>query len=202
MSEQLTPAQAKVMAFLEQRDGSGEGAPTLREICEELGYNSTKAAFDHLKALETKGWIKRDPKRARAIHLLHHQQGLPLLGNIAAGLPRDTDMADSHTRVPINASVFGVRHPDRAYVLRVTGDSMLGRNLIDGDLVVVEHGAAPKDDDIVAALIDNQTTLKTLVLKGGRARLKAENPAYPNPDPSWGFEIQGVVRGLLRKVSS
>lgn len=202
MKEDLTAVQASVLEFLEEREDAGQGAPTVREICQRFQYRSTKAAFDHLRALEAKGWITRNPRYprcSRSIRLLRSRRGIPLLGAIPAGSPWESEAA-VETRLPIEPAFFGIKDPRKAFALRVKEDSMLGRNLIDGDLVVIEHGADPKDNDIVAALIDNQTTLKTLVFRDGAARLKAENPLRQAPEPAWGFEIQGVVRGMLREV--
>jgi repressor LexA len=77
---------------------------------------------------------------------------------------------------------------------------MIGRHIVDGDYVVLEHGKTPRPGDVVAALIDNESTLKTFVLEQGRPRLRAENPHYPKLIPAEELVIQGVMVGLLRKV--
>ena len=84
--------------------------------------------------------------------------------------------------------------------LRVAGESMIGRHILDGDIVVLEHGPEPRNGQIVAALIDGDSTLKTFVLKGGKAYLKAENPKYPNLIPAQELMIQGVFRAMIRKA--
>ena len=199
MPEKLTPAQAAVMDFLEDREAAGQGLPTLREICGHFGFRSTKAAFDHLRVLKSKGWISLTPHRSRGIRILRSRSGIPILGAIPAGPAWDVEV-EVEARLPISPAFFRIADPSRAIALRIRGTSMEGRNLIDGDLVVVERGANPKDHDIVAALIDNETTLKTLILQDGHARLRAENPADRDPEPVWGMEVQGVVRGVLRRV--
>jgi repressor LexA len=84
--------------------------------------------------------------------------------------------------------------------LRVTGDSMIGRHILDGDFVVLEHGPEPRTGQIVAALIDGASTLKTFVLKGGKPYLRAENPKYPDLIPAQELMIQGVVKALIRRA--
>ncbi|HEU0038467.1 MAG TPA: S24 family peptidase, partial [Verrucomicrobiae bacterium] len=87
-----------------------------------------------------------------------------------------------------------------AFALRVTGDSMIGRHILDGDFVVLEHGPEPRNGQVVAALIDGASTLKTFVLKSGKAYLKAENPRYPNLIPAHELMIQGVFKALIRRT--
>ena len=84
--------------------------------------------------------------------------------------------------------------------MRVTGDSMIGRHILDGDVVVLEHGPEPRNGQIVAALIDGESTLKTFVVKDGKPYLKAENPKYPDLIPAQELMIQGVFKALIRKA--
>ena len=79
---------------------------------------------------------------------------------------------------------------------------MIGRHIVEGDHVICEHGKTPRDGDIVAALIDNESTLKTFVESRGRPYLKAENPNYPKLIPATELLIQGVVVGMLRNLSN
>ncbi len=82
---------------------------------------------------------------------------------------------------------------------RVTGDSMIGRHILDGDFVVLEHGPEPRNGQIVAALIDGESTLKTFIVKSDKPYLKAENPKYPAFIPAQELMIQGVFKALIRK---
>jgi repressor LexA len=77
---------------------------------------------------------------------------------------------------------------------------MIGKQICDGDVVILEHGREPRNGQIVAALIDRKSTLKTFVVKGGKSFLKAENPKYPDLIPSEELMIQGVFRALIRKA--
>ncbi len=78
---------------------------------------------------------------------------------------------------------------------------MIGRKIFDGDIVMLESGAALSHESIVAALIDNESTLKTLLIRDGRAWLRAENPLYPDLTPAWDLQIQGVARAVIRRLS-
>jgi repressor LexA len=82
----------------------------------------------------------------------------------------------------------------------VAGDSMMGRHILDGDIVVLEHGPEPRHGDIVAALIDGESTLKTFLRKSGKPYLKAENPKYPDLIPAQELMIQGVFKALIRRA--
>jgi len=129
------------------------------------------------------------PRRARS--------GIPLLGSIAAGFPDDAG-TEAESRVDLNPASFGIRNPSDAFALRVRGDSMTGRLLFDGDVVLLDRSADPKPQDVVAAVIDQACTLKTLVLKKGRAWLKAENPLFPDLIPAHDLQIQGVAKAVIR----
>jgi repressor LexA len=123
--------------------------------------------------------------------------GIPLLGRIPAGHARSID-AEVEQRLPLNPELYGIRDRARAFALRVSGDSMIGRHLVNGDIVILESGAEPRSGDVVAALIDNESTLKTLVLRNGKAWLHAENPKYPDMIPALDLHIQGVARAAIR----
>jgi len=197
MSTEMTPAQQSVFRFLEERSDSGEPPPTYREICERFGYRSPKAASDHVAALERKGLVSRVKGSARGLRLVRRMAGIPLLGQIAAGHAREA-FAETEERLPLDPSAYGIAPPAQAFALRVTGDSMIGRQIFDGDIVLLEHEAIPQPGDIVAALIDNESTLKTFVRKGGKVWLRAENPRYPDLIPAWDLQIQGVARAIIR----
>jgi len=94
----------------------------------------------------------------------------------------------------------GFKPTRNTFALRVAGDSMLGRHILDGDIVVLEHGSEPRNGQIVAALIDGESTLKTFVVKSGKPWLRAENPKYPNLIPAQELMIQGVFKALIRKA--
>lgn len=123
------------------------------------------------------------------------------MGSIAAGLPRASDV-DEGERLIINPEVFGIPSSHSAFALKVCGDSMIGRHLFDGDLVVCDATVSPVSGDVVVALIDQQSTLKTLVKERNKVWLKAENPAYSELYPASSLTIQGVARGVLRSLAT
>jgi repressor LexA len=200
MGTDLTTSQALVLRFIEERNENGEPPPTIREICGRFGYRSPKAAADHVAALIRKGRVTRKKGCARSLQLVQKSSGIPLLGSIAAGLPREA-LTTSDRRLVIDPASYGIRDRSKAFALRVTGDSMVGRRIFDGDIVLLEQGAVPRNRDVVAALIDNEATLKTFVRKGSRVWLRAENPNYPDLMPAMNMEIQGVGRAVIRFLS-
>lgn len=202
----LTKRQKQVLDFIESVRQSAESSPTLREIAAHFGFKSSRAAADHLAALERKGFIESDAGKARSLRvtsplakLRSRIVDIPLLGSIPAGVPQDREQ-DAEGCVSVDVESIGYKPTRNAFALRVTGDSMIGRHILDGDFVVMEHGPEPRNGQIVAALIDGASTLKTFVVKGGRPYLKAENPKYPNLVPAQELMIQGVFKALIRRA--
>ena len=124
---------------------------------------------------------------------------IPLFGTIPAGPPQGREQ-DAEGCVSVDVATLGYKPTRNAFALRVTGDSMIGKHILDGDIVVLEHGPEPRHGQIVAALIDGASTLKTFLLKGSKAYLKAENPKYPDLLPAQELMIQGVFKALIRRV--
>jgi repressor LexA len=197
MDVQLTEPQQLILGFIEERSERGESPPTYREICKRFGYRSPKAASDHIAALEKKGRVVRDKGRARGLRLVQKSPGIPLLGCIAAGLPREA-LAESDRQLALDPVACGIRDRSRAFALQVSGDSMTGCQIFDGDVVILESGVAPRNGDVVAAIIDNESTLKTFAQKEGKAWLRAGNPRYPDLIPVIDLTIQGVARAVIR----
>lgn len=201
VNSELSEHENRALSWLDERRRSGLGSPSYREIAGHLGFGSPRAATKLVRRLEGKGLIKCDPKIARGIHLAAPLHELPVVGWISAGFPIDVAaMDDPAESLDIDPHVFGIRHRDHAMALRVTGDSMEGRQIFDRDLVVLEREVEPRHLDIVAALIDQQSTLKTLVRKRGAWWLQAENPRYPERTPRENLQIQGVVRAVIRWI--
>lgn len=201
MAAKLTVAQQKVLLFIEDRIGKGESSPTYREICRRFGYRSPKAAFDHVVALEKKGYVTRKKGLARGLQLVRKITGIQLLGRIPAGWPEEA-LTTTGERLNVDPAFCGIRDRSRAFALGVTGDSMIGRQIFEGDVVLLEHPSDPRDGDVVAALIDNESTLKTFVRQGDKVWLRAENPEYTDLTPAMELQIQGVGRAVMRLLSS
>jgi repressor LexA len=202
---ELTKRQAQIFDFLQSEQGAGRPVPTMREIAARFGFKSPRAVTDHLAALKRKGFIQNEPGKARSLRVISPLQKLrgrimdiPLFGTIPAGLAENREQAMEGC-VTVDINTIGFKPTRNSFALRVTGHSMIGRHIVDGDIVILEHGADPRNGQIVAALIDGESTLKTFVLKGGKPYLKAENPKYPNLIPAQELMIQGVFKALIRR---
>jgi len=209
----LTEKQQAVLDFVQAHQREHGHYPTLREICAHFGFASPFAATRHLSALEAKGALQRVAHKARAFipgeraggrersekfrraaTLLH----IPLFGTIPAGSPVAAEQeADAH--VAIDATALGLRTNSRPFALRVRGDSMINAGILDGDTVFLVQ-REPRPRDIVAALIDGESTLKRYLVQRGRPFLRAENEKYPDLLPATELVIQGVMVGLLRRT--
>jgi len=200
-----TDRQQAVLHFVRERLAEGWPVPSFREIARHLGLRSVSAVHQHVKALERKGLLATTTNTARALRLTDVQEkrvpGIPLYGAIPAGY------GDLRTQEPegmIHVDIESLRIPKthRTFALRVTGDSMIGRHIADGDIVILEQNAEANPGDVVAALIDGQSTLKTLVKERGKVWLRAENPKYPALIPMGDLMIQGVLRMVVRETKS
>ena len=202
---QPTRAQLRLLDFLQVEIQAGRATPTLREIAKHFGFQSHRAAACHLEALKRKGFIESAPGKARALRvtspltkLRSRIVDIPLFGSVPAGMPQTREQ-DAEGCVSVDVESIGFKPTRNTFALRVTGDSMIGRHILDGDIVVLEHGPEPRNGQIVAALIDGESTLKTFVLKNGKPWLRAENPKYPNLIAAEELMIQGVFKALIRK---
>jgi len=202
----LTHKQAKILGFLQDfRRGSGT-APTYREISKHFGFKSTKAAADHVHALERKGYIRRHGGRSRGIEVLSAEKAfandviaVPILGNIPAGYPEE-QTEYWHGTLAIDQAILGASRGHRLFALRVNGDSMEGRGIHKGDWAVADADTHPHEGDVVVAFIDGQNTLKTLAEEKGRYFLKAENPNYSDLVAISEMAVAGVVKAIIRRV--
>jgi repressor LexA len=199
-----TPRQQQVLDFIRQCLDAGQPVPSVREIAQQLQLKSSSSAQGHLEALRRKGWLKRaggPDGAARSLRLAGETAkrvpGIPLLGAIPAGLA-DLRTQEQEGLVHVDVETLKIPRSSRIFALKVTGDSMIGKHIMDGDIVIMEQNADPKPGDVVAALIDGQSTLKTYLFERGRPFLRAENPRYPNLIPLNELMIQGVMRMLVR----
>ena len=203
---QLTPAQRRVLDFLQTEAQAGRPAPTLREVAGHFGFRSHRAAACHLEALRRKGFIVSDPGKARSLRatsplakLRRRILDIPLFGSIPAGPPQTREQ-DAEGCVSVDVESLGFKPGRNSFALRVSGDSMIGKHICHGDIVVLEHGPEPRHGDVVAALVDGESTLKTFLKRNGKPYLKAENAKYPDLIPAQELMIQGVFKALIRKA--
>jgi len=202
---QLTRAQRRILEFIQNEIRAERPAPTHQEIAARFGFRSARAAACHLEALKRKGFIESEPGKVRALRVVTPLQKLrarvadiPLFGSIPAGFAEERRQ-EAAGCVTIDIATLGIKPSPRTFALEVRGDSMIGRHILDGDLVVIEHGQTPRHGDVVAALIDGESTLKTFVADKGKPHLRAENPKYPRLIPAGELVIQGVMVALIRK---
>jgi repressor LexA len=121
-----------------------------------------------------------------------------LFGSIPAGFAEERQQ-EAVGCVSVDIETLGIKPTARTFALEVRGDSMIGKHILPGDTVIVEHGLTPKPGDVVAALIDGESTLKTFMSRHGKPYLRAENPKYPDLIPAGELVIQGVMAALIRK---
>ncbi len=202
---ELTQRQREVLDFIQTAQEREGVAPTLREIASHFGFQSATAAADHVRALRHKGVLGGAPRRARSLRVVQPLKkaraafvDIPIYGAISAGFAQDRQQ-ESKGCISVNLASLGISTSARTFALEVQGDSMIGRHIMDGDLVVLEHGMTPRNGDVVAALIDNESTLKTIVIERSKTWLRAENPKYPQLIPAQELVIQGVMVALLRR---
>jgi len=206
--DDLTDRQRQILIFIARQANDNGYWPSIREIQEHFGFRSTNAVMGHLRALERKGVLERIAGQARTFRLIagagelppdaEEVAEIPVYGDIAAGYPDRVEPAGEIGRLQVNLGAAGERR--RSFALQVRGESMIGADLRDGDTVVVEP-REPRDGDIVAALIDGETTLKRFVQSGdGPPYLKAENPDYPELYPVHELTVQGVAKAVVRDL--
>ena len=200
----LTERQQQLLDFLKSEHASTGIMPSTREIQEHFGFASQTAAVSHLRALERKGIIQRQSGKARALSLVEDLErgqivDIPLYGSIAAGMAEETEQ-EVQRCVSVDLQSLGISTRAQTFALKVRGDSMIDAHVLDGDCVIMEH-REPRTRDIVAALIDGETTLKRYLVKNRRPFLRAENENFPDLIPARELVIQGVMVGLLRNIN-
>jgi repressor LexA len=203
--DDLTQRQNEILEFLRTHEREQGTVPSLREIARSFGFRSMTAAADHIRALRQKGYLAHQPRRARSHRVLSPLDSLrrplvdiPFFGSIAAGRAEAREQ-DADECVSIDTGSLGIPASAQLFALRVRGDSMIGRHILDGDTAIIQRGPQPRPGDMVVALIDGESTLKTFVREHGSAFLRAENPRYLDLIPANELIIQGIVVGLIRK---
>lgn len=201
LSAQLTSRQQELLDYLRGYQRANGVMPSTRDIQRHFGFSSQTAAMSHLRALEKKGAIRRHPNMARAVVFPEDLDraeivDIPVFGTIPAGMPSDAaQQAEGCISVDINT--LGIPRAAKSFALKVRGDSMIEAHICNGDLVILEI-KEPREKDIVAALIDGETTLKRYLISNGQPFLKAENESYPDLLPARELLIQGVMIGMIR----
>lgn len=204
--DKLTTRQRQVLNFIRRSLQKNGIAPTRAEIADAMGFQSKNAAVDHLKALERKGFIRLHSDLSRGIQLLEGNDGptdevdlpvqtLPIIGMVAAGSPIEAiENIEQQVTVP-----DGLFRQQPTYLLRVRGDSMKDAGILDGDLIAVRKTSTAQSGQIVVARIQDEVTVKTLLIKRNRPVLMPANDAYrPIIMAPEDLTIEGVFVGLIR----
>jgi repressor LexA len=197
----LTKRQREVLNYLNDFIQQQGYAPSLEEIGQRFGLSSLATVHKHLTNLESKGFIRRSWNKSRSVEIIPTKHGaqsreLDLMGYVAAGQPIEAVATLESIAVP--EMLVG---KNRAYVLRVRGDSMIDEQIRDGDFVIVEDRKTVENGEMVIALLNNaEVTLKMLFREGEGVRLQ---PANRKMEPliikSADLRIQGVVVGIMRR---
>lgn len=197
----LTDRQRDVLEFIQAEQREKGLTPSTREIQQHFGFASQTSVMQYLDALARKGFVDRQARKARALITPVQKvriTDIPIYGQIPAGMATLTEQTiEGH--VSLDSRSANISKNGRTFALRVRGDSMVNAHILDGDIVILEDRKEAQNGDIVAALIDGETTLKRYVVEHARPYLKAENPRYPNLIPARDLRIQGVMVSLVRR---
>ncbi|HZR07021.1 MAG TPA: transcriptional repressor LexA [Myxococcales bacterium] len=225
MTEPLTERQEKILSFIKKSIQDQGYPPTIREIGEHFGIRSTNGVNDHLKALERKGYLMRGELKSRALSVIEGGRSgggrlgrisrrelsavtegevveVPVVGKVAAGAPilAQENITD-HVRIDSMLLGDGGR---KVFALRVTGDSMIGDGIFDGDYIFVRKQLQAGAGEIVVAMIEDEATVKRYYPEGDRVRFQPSNPRlqpiYVHRDDFRETQIIGVVVGVYRKM--
>jgi repressor LexA len=227
MATALTDRQLEVLRFIAREIEERGYPPTIREIGEALDIASTNGVNDHLKALEKKGYLQRDPVKSRAliptsqarevlggtdnvVSLAARRDArgsgrmveIPIIGRVAAGQPI---LAQEHVEDTVQVDSFFLGTSKKVYGLKVQGDSMIGDGILSGDYIFVKKQLHADDGDIVVALIDDEATVKRVYFEGDRVRFQPSNPRmapiYVRREDYRSTMLLGVVVGVYRKLA-
>lgn len=192
--------QSEIYEFLKVFTENKGYPPSVREICEAVNLRSTSTVHGHLKKLESKGLIKRDPTKPRALEIVginsnrKEMLNVPIVGKITAGEPiLATENIEDTFPIPIDY----IKHNNEVFMLKVTGNSMINAGINDGDYAIIEKCQTAINGEIVVALIENEATIKTFYKEKNHIRLQPENNAL-DPIIVDDCLILGKLVGLFR----
>ena len=201
----LTVKQQNVYEYIRKNVGRIGYPPSVREIAQQFGI-STRAAYDHLRAIEKKGHIRRDPMKPRAIEIVGSGNTsapgtgdvvqVPLLGRGAAGLPI---LAEENVEEYMTFPASMVKRGGNIFALEVHGDSMMEDGIMDGDYVLVREQPVAEPGETVVAMLDDEATVKKFYRRNDRFELV---PAHPTMEPIIADEVSivGKVVGVFRRM--
>lgn len=199
--KELTERQKEVILFISRFSDEHRYPPTIRDVSRYFGI-SVKGAYDHIKAIERKGFIRYDENKSRTLEVIGTDEpepvettlAIPIIGNVAAGRPLlAEENLEGTVQIPVSMLGRG-----QHFALHVKGDSMQDAGIIDGDLAIFCQQQTAENGEIIVASVNDAITLKRFFRENTRVRLQPENPAY-SPIYSQNVRILGKLRCLLRK---
>jgi repressor LexA len=203
---ELTKRQQEILDFIRGEIHRRGYPPSVREIGEAIGLSSSSTVHSHLAALESKGYLRRDPSKPRALEVLDFREtdrgvdygsvrAVPVVGQVAAGQPiLAAENIEQTMSLPTEMA------DDETFILRVKGDSMIEAGILDGDFVVVRQQQTATNGDIVVAMLEDSATVKTFYREPDRVRLQPENSTM-EPIYSREVTILGKVVALFRRLA-
>lgn len=196
----LTEKQDKIFNFIKNEIRESGYPPTVREIGEEFGI-TVKGAYDHVKAIEKKGFIRTEQNKSRAIVITDQDDiiptnavNIPLIGRIAAGSPIIAE-ENIEEYLSFPTSMFG---KGDHFALQIRGDSMIDGGIYDGDIAIIKKQNTANNGEIIAALLEEEATLKRFKKSGNKIQLIPENTAY-KPIVVNDVTILGKLTAVFRK---
>lgn len=202
MSDKLNSKEELVLAVIKKNIREKGYPPSVREIGQAAGLNSSSTVHGYLKRLEGKGYIRRDATKPRAMEVLNDNKenyieliSVPLLGRVAAGVPLLATENREDT-FPLPSFFTGT---GEFFMLTVRGDSMVEAGILDGDMVVVRQQYVANNGEIVVALLEEEATIKRFFKENDQIRLQPENRLL-KPIYARNVQVLGKVVGLLRKI--
>ncbi|MNI53300.1 LexA repressor [compost metagenome] len=192
--------QSEIYKFLKTYTENKGYPPSVREICEAVDLKSTSTVHGHLKRLEKKGFIKRDPTKPRALEIVElnaakrEMLNIPIVGKVTAGTPiLATQNIEDSFPIPIEY----IKHDRELFMLKVSGESMIDAGINDGDLAIIEQCTTALNGEIIVALIENEATIKRFFKEKDHIRLQPENKTM-EPIIVDDCAILGKLVGLFR----
>jgi repressor LexA len=193
----ITAKQKKFLDFIKDFTEAKGYPPTIREIAKGVGVSSPATVKSMIDRLIQKGYLKKDPLKARSIEFLNEKSsGIPLLGTIKAGYPV---LSEENIETYINLDLFSENISD-CFFLKIDGDSMKDKGILEGDFVLIQPVKEISNNQIGAFRINSEVTLKIFIKKGDDILLRAANKEFEDIkiSPSDDFEIIGKMLSLIR----
>ncbi len=207
MDENISARQERILKFINKKIKESGYPPSVREIAKAVNLSSSATVHSHLKKLEAKGYLKRNPSKPRAISLLPRQEDetvdhgfnnlvyIPVVGNIRAGRPI---LADENIEDYFPLTSDFVKGKKEVFILHVRGDSMVNAGILDRDYIVVRKQDNAINGEIIVALLEDEATVKRFFKTDKKIKLMPEND-YMEPIVVDDVKILGKVIGVIRK---